>query len=203
MNKKDNTDKWFHFLYIVIWPFFNMFRPVRALGRSNIPDGPAVICPNHSTIGDPFYIVFGFGRRHTMQIMAKRQVVEIPIIGHLLEKVGVFGVNRGAADVKAVKTALRCLKNGKKLLVFPEGTRVRTGENVDAKAGAALFATHAGVPLLPVYIPPKKRLFRFNTVIIGEPYFPRFEGRRPSAEELQSIALDLMKRVQVLGEKTT
>jgi 1-acyl-sn-glycerol-3-phosphate acyltransferase len=135
-----------------------------------------------------------------MWAMAKQQVMNWPVVGWILGKAGVFGVERGAADLKAAKTALRCLKENRKLLIFPEGTRVQEGESVDAKAGAALFATRSGAPLLPVYIEPRKKLFRPTTVVIGKPYYPEFSGRKASAEELQVIASDLMDRVRALGE---
>ncbi len=82
-----------------------------------------------------------------MRAMAKIQIMQVPVIGFLLGKAGVFGVDRGHADMKAVKTALRFLKNGDKLLMFPEGTRVHEGEDVSAKTGAAMFATRTGAPL--------------------------------------------------------
>ena len=200
---RKKMDAMFHFLYAVIWPFFNLFRPVKAIGRENIPDGPAVICPNHTTAGDPFYVVFAFGYRYPMRAMAKIQIMRVPVIGWLLSKAGVFGVDRGAADMKAVNTALKFLKDGDKLLMFPEGTRVHEGEHVEAKTGAALFAARTGVPLLPVYIQPHKRLFRSNTVVIGQPYHPTFAGRKPTAEELQVIAHDLLERVHALGENVS
>ena len=193
-------DAWFHFLYAVIWPFFHLFRPLRVMGRENIPQGAAVICPNHTTIGDPFYVVFAFGHRYPMRAMAKIQIMRVPFIGWILSKAGVFGVDRGHADMKAVKAALKFLKEGNKLLMFPEGTRVHEGEDVAAKTGAAMFATRTGVPLLPVYIQPKKKLFRRNDVVIGEPYYPRFEGRKPTAGELDAITAELMDRVHKLGE---
>ncbi len=191
-------DAWFHALYFIIWPFFNLFRPVRAVGREHIPAGPVVVCPNHTTIGDPFYVVFAFGWRTPLRAMAKIQVMQVPVIGWLLSKAGVFGVDRGHADMKAVKTALKFLKNGNKLLLFPEGTRVHQGEDVAAKTGAAMFATRTGAPLLPVYIPPKKRLFRPNRVVIGEPYYPKFQGRKPTAGELDEITEELMNRIHSL-----
>ncbi len=201
MSSKERTDRWFHFLYAVVWPFFNLFRPIRAIGRENIPDGPVVICPNHSSIGDPFYVTFAFGRKYPMRAMAKIQIMRVPFIGWILGKAGVFGVDRNIADLKAVKTALKYLKDGDKLLIFPEGTRVHEGENVEAKTGAVLLATRTNAPLLPVYVPVKKRLFRPNTVVIGTPYYPEFEGRKPTSDELQHIAEDLMERVQKLGEE--
>ena len=198
--RKKRMDWFFHFLYIIICPYFKLIHPVRAVGRENIPEGPAVICPNHTTAGDPFYVVFAFGYKWTMRAMAKVEIMRLPFIGWILSKAGVFGVDRGATDVKAVRTAMKFLKEGDKLLMFPEGTRVRGNEDVEAKVGAALFATRTGVPLLPVYIQRKKRRFRRNTVVIGEPYYPEFEGRKPSEEELQVMARELMNRVKALGE---
>ena len=199
--RRKRMDAMFHFLYAVIWPFFSLVRPVKAIGRENIPDGPVVVCPNHTTAADPFYVVFAFGYRYPMRAMAKIQIMRLPLIGWLLSKAGVFGVDRGAADMKAVKTALKILKDGDRLLMFPEGTRVHEGEHVEAKTGAALFAARTGVPLLPVYIRPSKHPFRFNTVVIGEPYMPTFAGRKPTAEELQEIAHDLLDRVHALEDR--
>ena len=198
--RKRRMDWFFHLLYCVVWPYFRLIHPVRAVGRENIPEGPAVICPNHTTAGDPFYVVFAFGFRWPMRAMAKMEIMRLPFIGWILSKAGVFGVNRDNTDLKAVKTAMKFLKEGDKLLMFPEGTRVHEGEDAQAKAGAALFATRAGVPLLPVYIQRKKKRFRRNTVVIGEPYYPEYEGRKPTNEELQQIARDVMDRVRALGE---
>ena len=194
------TETVFGIIYRVVWPFFNLLHPVKAIGRENIPEGAAVICPNHSSASDPFYVVFAFGRKYPMWAMAKQEILNWPVVGWILSKAGVFGVDRGNADLKAAKTALRCLKENRKLLMFPEGTRVHEGENVEAKAGAALFATRTGSPLLPVYIPTKKKLFSPITVVIGKPYYPQIAGRKATNEELQTIAADLMNRVRALGE---
>lgn len=194
------TETVFGILYTILWPVFRFVYPIKAVGRENIPEGAAVICPNHSAAIDPFYVVFAFGRKYPMWAMAKQEILNWPVVGWILGKAGVFGVDRGSADLKAAKTALRCLKENRKLLMFPEGTRVHEGESVEAKAGAALFATRTGSPLLPVYIPTKKKLFRPNTVVIGKPYYPQIAGRKATNDELQAIAADLMDRVHALGE---
>lgn len=192
-------DTWFHVLYAVVWPFFHLFRPIKAVGKENIPEGAAVLCPNHTTIGDPFYVVYAFGWNCPMRAMAKIQLMKVPVIGWILSKAGVFGVDRGHADMKAVKTALKFLKNGNKLLMFPEGTRVHEGENVAAKTGAAMFATRTGVPIVPIHIQTPKKLFRRNLVVIGEPYYPQFKGRKPTADELDQITQEMMRRIHDLG----
>ena len=196
-----SLDRVFHLLYVIIWPFFNLFHPVRAVGREHIPEGPVVICPNHSALSDPFFVVYAFGYRYPMRAMAKAELLRVPFIGWILGKAGVFGVERGSADVGAVKKAMKFLKDGDKLLMFPEGTRVEEGESVEAKTGAAMLAVRTGVPLLPVFVPTRKRWFAPNTVVIGQPYFPQVSGRKGTPEEYHAIANDLMERVHALGER--
>lgn len=194
-------DRNFYILYTLLWPVFHIFFPFRVIGLERLPDGAALLCPNHTAWTDPFLVAFALGR-HPIRAMAKAELIRWPIIGPMLERAGVFGVERGSADLKAAKTALKCLKDGKKLLLFPEGTRVHEGETADAKAGAALFATRAKVPMVPIYIEPKKeRLFYRTAVVIGQPYMPAYEGRKASSEELQAIASNLMERVQALKEE--
>jgi 1-acyl-sn-glycerol-3-phosphate acyltransferase len=194
-------DRVFHILYCIVWPFFNLCHPVRAIGKEHIPDGPVVICPNHSALSDPLFVVFAFGYRYPIRAMAKAELMRIPVLGWILSKAGVFGVERGSADVGAVKKAIKVLKDGDKLLIFPEGTRVGEGESVEAKTGAAMMAVRTGTPLLPVYIPVKKRWFAPTTVVIGEPYQPQVAGRKGTPEEYHAIANDLMDRVHTLGEQ--
>lgn len=193
-------NKMYAFIYPFIWLFMRIFHPWRVIGAENLPEGAAVLCGNHTTAGDPLYVVCALGRKRQVHVMAKEEIMRWPVVGWILKKAGIFGVKRGTADVAAVKEALRVLKNDERLLIFPEGTRVREGQTSEAHTGAAMFATRTGAPLVPVYIAPKKRLFRRTTVIFGQPYHPEFEGRKPSSNELQAIADDLMARIRALGE---
>ena len=191
-------DRFYRVIYLIILPFFQLFHPVRAVGREHIPEGAAVICPNHTAMSDPFFVVYAFKRQYPLRVMAKMQLMRLPFIGWLLGKAGVFGVNRNGADVTALKTAMKVLKEGHKLLMFPEGTRVGEGENVEAKTGAAMLAVRNQVPLVPVYVPAKKKWFRPTRVIIGEPFQPAVAGRKGPAEEYHAIAAELMARVREL-----
>ena len=200
MNNKNKIDRNYHILYAILWPIFKVLFPVQVIGHENIPEGPVVICPNHTKWNDPFSVVFSFGWKFPMRAMAKIEIIRWPVVGAILEWAGVIGVDRGAADIKAVKSVLKHLKEGSKLLIFPEGTRVHEGETADAKTGAVLFATRTNVPLLPVYIQTGRKMFQRTTVVVGEAYMPVYQGRKPTSEELQSIADDLMVRVQALKE---
>lgn len=189
-------------LYPLIWIFMKLFHPWKAVGVENIPEGAALICGNHTSLGDPLYVVCCMGWKMQTHVMAKEEIMKWPVIGWLLKKAGIFGVKRGKADVTALKEALRVLRNGEKLLLFPEGTRVKEGEASEAHTGAAMFATRTGAPLVPVYISPTKRLFRRTTVIFGQPYNPTYEGRKATPDDYQRIADDLLARIRALGEGT-
>lgn len=192
---------WFIILYSIAWPFFCLFHPVRAVGREHIPEGAAVICPNHSSLCDPLLVAFALHRKNRVRVMAKAELMKVPVLGWLLKKAGIFGVHRGETDVAAIKIALQCLKEGTKLLLFPQGTRVRAakGEVSDPKTGAALLAVRAGVPILPVYVPEKKNWFSRTSVIIGEAYMPEVASRKGTPEEYEAITQDLMARIAALG----
>ena len=191
---------YYNLLYRIVWPFFCLVHPIRAIGRANIPEGGAVFCANHTALTDPLFVCFACTLRYQIRPMAKIELSRVPIIGPLLGKAGVIYVDRGHADVKAVKAALSWLKNQGKLLIFPEGTRVHEGEHVEAKGGAALFATRTGTPILPIYVCRKKRWFRPTTVVIGQPFYPQIEGRKATAEELDEITETVMNKIHALGE---
>ena len=194
-------NKVYSIIYPLVWIYMKIFHPWRAIGLENLPEGAALLCGNHSTFGDPVYVVCCLGRRRQIHVMAKEEVMKWPVVGFILKKAGMFGVKRGRADVAALKEALRVLKGGERLLMFPEGTRVKEGEISEAHNGAAMFSTRAGAPLVPIYIQPKKRIFRKTTVIFGEPYHPEFEGRKPTPEDYRRIAGDLMAHIRALGER--
>ena len=185
-------------LYCIIFPFFNLVHPCRAVGREHIPEGGVLVCANHTAASDPFFLVFAFRLKHQVRAMAKAELIRVPVIGWLLSKAGVFGVDRGKADVGAIKQAMKFLKGGEKVLLFPEGTRIKDGGAGEAKTGAAMLAVRCGVPILPVYISEKKKWFGRTPVIIGEPYYPVTAGRRATTEEYNAIADDMMARVRAL-----
>lgn len=197
--------RWYTLIYVILFPFFNLVHPCKAIGKENLPEGGALICANHTKASDPLFIVFAFGLKNRVCAMAKVELLRVPVIGFLLEKAGVFGVDRGKADVAAIKTAMKRLKSGEKMIMFPEGTRVdEETESHEAKTGVAMLALRTGVPIVPIYIPGKKKWFGRTPVVIGEAYHPEApEGRRATAEDYQVIADDLMRRIMALSARVS
>jgi 1-acyl-sn-glycerol-3-phosphate acyltransferase len=183
--------------YVVAAMLALLFR-LKPSGRENIPKGPVMLCANHSSNFDPFIICIAAGIEHQLHIMGKVELFRIPIISWILRKIGMFAVDRGNNDVSAIKTSLKYLKAGEKVVIFPEGTRVRSDNAVAAKTGALRIADAAGVPVIPVYIPRKKLLFGRCHVIFGKPVVINPEKRRLSNEEYHEKAEELMEKITEL-----
>ena len=192
--------KWYKFFYAIVWPFIMLFYPMKFIGKENIPEGGALVCANHSSAVDPFFLAFALGRNRQIRAMAKESLLNIFFIGKILKLVGTFGVRRGASDIHAVKYALEELKKGEYVVLFPEGTRVKSREEGEPKTGAAMLATRTGVNVLPVYIPMHKKPFRINRVYIGKPYNMIPEGKRATSKDYETFTADLMDRIYDLGD---
>lgn len=193
-------NRFYFWIRRIFGPLFKFFFPLDVKGLENVPDEPVVLCGNHSSALDPIMVVAAESPTFSMRIMAKQQLMKIPVVGWFLRKMGAFGVDRGNSDINAVKTSIRALRDGCHLLIFPEGTRVKEGETVEIKGGAAMIAVRAGVRMLPVFIDRKKRLFSKTRIIFGRPYEPVYTGRKGTAEEYQANAEEIMRQVYELGE---
>lgn len=177
--------------YFIVYPFIKIIFPCRFKGKTNIPKGPAIVCANHSSLLDPILIALAFGPRRQLFFMAKAELFKIPVLKNILNSAGVFPVERGETDINAIRKAMKHLKNGEQIMMFPEGTRVGADESAAAKSGAVRIAAKLNVPILPVYISNNKKAFRMSKLIIGEPYKLNLtEGRdysRLSEELMQKI----------------
>ena len=193
--------KWYKLFYAIVWPFVMLFYPMKFIGKENIPKGGALVCANHSSAVDSFFLAFGLGRNRQIRAMAKESLMEMFFVGKILKLIGTFGVRRGASDIHAVKYALEELKKGEYVVLFPEGTRVSAREEGEPKTGAAMLACRTGVNVLPVYIPMKKRPFRINRVYIGTPYkMQRADGKRATSKDYETFTTELMDRIYDLGD---
>ena len=191
---------WYHVCWWIARIGLFFWHPVfHVEGRAHIPAGSCVFCANHSGMADPIWILLALPEKRMIRIMAKQQLLKIPVLGAILRGIGVFPVDRGNSDIGAVKTAIRSLKDGWNLLLFPEGTRVREPGTVAVKGGAAMIAIRSGVQMLPVFIGRQKKLFSRVPIIFGKPYDPQYTGRKGTAEEYQANAEEVMRQAYALG----
>lgn len=190
----------YRIIYTIVAPIIHLLFPCRAVGLDRLPEGGALLCANHVSGWDPIIIALSLPRDSRLTVMAKDQLFKIPVLGFLLKKLGIFPVKRGSSDLTAMKTAMRVLSGGNRLLVFPEGTRVEGQGDVEAKGGVTVMATRTGVPMIPVYCGGKHKFLRKTTIVFGEPYVPVIAGRRPTPEENRAIAAGILERIYALSE---
>lgn len=95
---------------------------------------------------------------------------------------------------------MHILRSGDKLLIFPEGTRVRKGKVSHPHGGAVMIAARMGVPIVPVYLSTNKHFWKPLDVVFGEPYHPHPSDRRVSSEEQEKLSAELMEKIYKMGE---
>ncbi len=180
-------------------PIVLFLHPLDVRGLENVPEEPVVLCPNHSSWWDPILVIAALRRDYPLCVMAKKQLFKIPVLKGFLTRLGVFPVDRGNADIGALKKSIQGLKEGWSLMLFPEGTRVKRGKKLTPKGGAAMIAIRSGAKMLPVFIGTSKKLFRRIPIMFGAPYEPVYSGRKGTAEEYQENAEEIMRRVYEMG----
>ena len=106
-------NKLYSFVFPFVWFFFGLFHPWKAVGEVDIPEGGVLLCGNHTCMSDPLFVVLALGHKRQCRVLAKAELLRVPVLGPLLHRVGVIGVDRGKADVGAIKAAMKALKGGK------------------------------------------------------------------------------------------
>lgn len=125
----------------------------RVSGRENLPrDGAAVFCANHvSNVDAPLVFITLHPR---LRFLYKAEFRKLPILGRAVVLGGFIPVERQNPEQGqwAVEQAIARLRQGQTFIVFPEGTRSRTGEMLPFKKGGFVMAIKAQVPVVPVAI---------------------------------------------------
>ncbi len=208
------------FFYKINWHFFRVlakiFFRLSTEGEENIPSsGPVILAANHCSYLDPPLITVGIKRQLTF--LLKRELRAAPLLGWWLRRIGSIPVARGQGDMRSVMITLRTLREGKAILLFPEGTRSENGQMQPFETGAAWLAHKSQAPIVPVYISgtyeayPRKAWFprpKKIRTLIGQPLIPKGETRAKADSELIKEFTKEMERAvfhlkSVLDEKMT
>lgn len=155
---------------------------IRVEGAENIPaEGPLIVCPNHIASLDP--VVVTCSTKRLIHWMAKVEVFRFPLFGPLFHKVYAYPVDRGKADVSAIRDSLAILKDGGAIGIFPEGhRRGDSGTLGEMLPGAALVALRSGSPVIPVAIRGRYGFMGTITVAFGKPFTLEGSTGRPSRD---------------------
>ncbi len=164
--------------------------------------GGAVIAANHTSMLDPFLVGVAVWYRRLF-FLAAEAVMGGSVRAALLRGAGAIKIDRRINDLQAIKDATAVLKAGQLLAVFPQG-QISQEENVETvKSGAVLIALTAGVPILPLFIRPKRAWHSRREVVFGETINPRdyVSGKFPTAGDIAVVTAVLAKEMHRLGEE--
>lgn len=130
---------------------FKIFFRIRASGCENIPKkGGFILASNHTSYLDP--IALGVASPRKLNFMAKHDLFIYPLFSRLLMAVGAFPVKRDSPDASALKEAIRRLKKGKALVLFPEGSRKVNAVSFEPQPGIGFLAVKSEVCVVPAFI---------------------------------------------------
>lgn len=156
-------------VFVMRWTLRFLFRSrVRFAGP--LPPGPLLFASNHRSFLDPPYV--GMWLDRPMSYFARASLWRIPIVREFLDIFGGLPIDRGTPQMAIMKRTVAWLRAGRRILLFPEGTRTRDGRLGRLRDGAALFARRAGVPIVPVYIHNSDRVWPRGALL------PRLGGAR-------------------------
>lgn len=193
----------FHFVQIVADIPVRIFYPTKFHDKNNIPKGPCIIACNHTSNLDAVILAI-----HTWEkkyYLAKKELFKNKCFGGFLKLMGAVKIDRQGTDITAIRQCLKILKNGKKLVVYPEGTRTNN-ENMELgeiKQGVAMFAVKGKVPIVPMFISKKPRIFRKTHVFVGEPFtLEMFYGKKLDSEELEQASEYVAQKMNELRDKS-
>ncbi len=187
---------------IFLWPLL-ILMPTKVIKKKNFPKKSNkqafVVSANHLSNFD--VVLFDLKFRRKIYYLAKKELFKNKFFGWILTKLGAIKIDRQAdSDVAAFKNALKVLKNNKPLGVFPEGTRNKgdeTGDMLEAKSGAIVFASKAGVPIIPMAIYRRPKLFRTNKILVGDPFY--VVGANPKKLTKEEIEANTQKLVEIIN----
>ncbi|MBR3163382.1 MAG: 1-acyl-sn-glycerol-3-phosphate acyltransferase [Clostridia bacterium] len=183
------------FVRTVIRIYTKILYRFKVEGSENIPlEGPVIYCGNHRTFVDPQLIVVT-AKRH-VRFLAKDELGKNPLFNILGNMFDVIRVKRDSKDITALKEAIKTLKNGEAIALFPEGTRNGLEKGEKVKDGAAFFAVRTGAKVLPVGIKGGDKLFRKTVIKYGKPIdYSQYKGQDKDKEVLEKVTDDIMSNI--------
>ena len=181
--------------------------PVVVRGLEHLPPPPVVYVANHASMFDILALVATVPG--TVRFVAKKELLRVPLFGPAMKAAGHIAIDRQnrQAAFEAYDTAAAIIRSGISAVVFPEGTRSRTGELMEFKKGPFVLAIAAQVPIVPMWIantfdilPKGSRMLRRHPIPLcyGPPIATEglvYDDRFALLERTRAAMIDLKSRV--------
>ncbi|MCB1014381.1 MAG: 1-acyl-sn-glycerol-3-phosphate acyltransferase [Acidimicrobiales bacterium] len=201
----------YHVARAVMTPVFKFNWRVYVNGLEHVPTtGPAIFCPNHTSVLDSFFLPLVLPRRITY--VGKAEYMDDWKTKYVFPAIGMIPIDRsgGSASERALEAAARVLDAGEFFGIYPEGTRSRDGVLHKGHTGPARLAFRTGAPIIPVGLvgtrevqPPDARVpkpFLPVWVNIGAPIDPaRYRDRDGERLALRQMIDEVMFEIRALS----
>ena len=200
-------------VYAVLWIFFRalgwIFFRYRAVGVENVPrTGGILIAANHASYLDIPMLGCSIPRRAAY--LGRQDLFPVPGLRWLCEWLGWIPIRMGRLDREGFGKAIGLIKQGKAVVIYPEGTRSPTGALGPGRPGLGVIVAETGCPVIPVYLkgthdvlPPGAKWTRLRpiTVIYGKPIDFTVDAERSKGKEFyKHVSRTVMARIAELGQ---
>jgi 1-acyl-sn-glycerol-3-phosphate acyltransferase len=190
------------FIRVISTLYVKLCYRVKYVGLENVPaDGRVILAPSHYSFGDHFFVAWGLGR--PVRFMAKSQMF-VHVMKYIAKYAGAFPVRRGLVDTEAMDTAGQILKSEQVLVMYPNGSRIRTdSDRRSVKPGIGILSLLHDTPIVPVGISSSGvrdwRRLRFPPVIVKYGKAQRYGNLdRPGRKEGLEVAEHVVGRIHAL-----
>lgn len=138
---------------VIVRGIMHIIYNLKVTGMENVPKtGGFIVACNHQSYADPFFIGIAIKARYGF--MAKVELFKNKLFAWFIRAFGAFPVTRGAGDTSAIDRAVEVVKEGRALIIFPEGTRnkKRDGTVLRGKSGISVIISQTGADVVPMAI---------------------------------------------------
>jgi 1-acyl-sn-glycerol-3-phosphate acyltransferase len=198
---------WYRFGYKLSWALARLLFSFEVTGRDKIPNqGGCILAMNHESYLDP--PLAGICCRRAIYFLARKTLLDWPLLGPIFPKVNVVPVDQERADMSALKTIIKLVKGGACTIVFPEGARTLDGKLQPAQPGLGLVIAKTLAPVVPMRIfgahealPRGGGRLRFCKIriVVGEPIlFTEAEMAGSGRDLYQSLSERVMERIAAI-----
>lgn len=151
--------------------------------------GGAILAANHTAFLDIFTLGVAVWYRRMFFLVAE-VVMRNKLRTWLLKGTGAIRIDRNGTDIEAIRRAVERLKQGYLLGIFPQGGIKKDEQIQTLKSGAILIALQAGVPIIPMYLCPRKHWYSRAVVVIGKTLDPKehIQKKFPSTADIDRLA---------------
>ena len=195
---------------IVLYRFYRICFDFKVYGVKNVPEDSrgVIFAPNHASFLDP--PILGISLKKPIHYLAKEYLFKVFGFGRTLHWLGILPIKSKSDDFRSMRQILRALKDGKRLVLFPEGTRTLNGQFQEAEGGAGFLAVKSRAYVVPVYIqgtfgafPKGAKWFRCGPVraYYGKPFIPAEDAELMIAKDpYLAVSQRIMAEIKKIKE---